>query len=135
MIHAAPDRSPSECRTGVGLDLLVLLRTLFAGFELLILILRLVLRLGGGLSELHEALVIVAVAQEPQGILDPLAPHAQQDFAMRLDSIDKHVAQRGGERILHAVIGRKARCGMENCRHQRSIVPARRIFRCNCITP
>ena len=86
-------------------------------------------------GDLHQLLVVVLVAQQPQRILDPLALDPEHDLAVLLLRGQQHVAERGGESVLHAVVGSEARGRMQDGGHYRSIVPSRRIFRWSCITP
>ena len=82
---------------------------------------------GGGLrEELTRARTLDA------GGIDPMAVReCALEVAAERIRITERLNQRGAGRVDHAVIGGEAGSG----RPHRSMLPARRIFRCSCITP
>ena len=83
-------------------------------------------------GDFHELLVIQIVAQRDHHARDGLAADGDAVF-VRVEHMREHiVAEQLFERGGKPRTGRDQGSGMG---HQRSIVPTRRIFRCNCITP
>ena len=65
-------------------------------------------------GDLHQLLVVVRVAQQPQRVLDAVAGDGEHDLPVLLPARDDRGAERGGQRIEHAFVGRDLRCGVED---------------------
>ncbi len=70
-----------------------------------------------GPGDLHQLLVVVRVAQQPQRILDALALHAEHDLAVLFLAGEQHLAERRAERLPHAFVRSEARGGMQDSGH------------------
>ena len=82
-------------------------------------------------GDFHQLLIVERVTQLHHAAEEFFAPHGQRDFAIRFDSIKQIDAKRLARCIDDAVIRGIAGGRMAH----RSIVPTRRIFRCNCMMP
>lgn len=84
-------------------------------------------------GDLHELLIGKPrrVAQCDHRVIQVLATNVESDLADLVDRVEQHAAERGAGRVDRAVIGGIGWCG----RPHRSMLPDRRIFRCNCMMP
>ena len=82
-------------------------------------------------GDLHQLLIMKLVAQDAHRLNHRFALHVEPDFADVLARTRETIAERRLGRVDDAFVGGIFGIG----RRHRSIVPARRIFRCSCMMP
>ncbi len=84
-------------------------------------------------GDLHQLLIVELVAQGTQHVGDAFARDVDRNLVDLVLGRKEGVADRGFHRVDDALAGRNE--GSRARHRQRSIVPSRRIFRCNCMMP
>ena len=92
-----------------------------------------------GAGNLDQLLILMRVTQLAQRVLNTIPADGKNNLTIALMRGHDQITQRSAERFHQPLRGYELRCGMKNSHisphGQRSMVPVRRILRCNCITP